>query len=348
MNRLRAFRLADLAEATGAVLDGDDVLVRSAAGLDEADETGIAFVRKGSPPEAARASRAGALCVPPDFELEGRALLRHANPRWVFAVALRMLAPEASVSPGVHPSAVVADDVELGEGVSIGAFSVISEGVRIGPGTIVGPQVFIGPHVTIGAACRLDPRAVVYRDCRLGDRVTLFAGAVIGCDGFGFEAHEGRIMRLEHIGNTVIGDDVEIGANSCVDRGTTGSTRVDAHAKLDNLVMIGHNCQIGAGTLIAGQTGIAGSTRVGRGVIIGGDCSLRDHVTIGDGATIGGRSAVGGDIPAGATVSGTPAKDHRDNLREMMALPRLPELLKEVRRLRSELDALRSPGDANA
>lgn len=337
----RSFRTRELATLAEARHEGPDLLIETAGSLNSSEPASIAFVRAGSNYEEAANAAAAALCVPDDFPRgDARCLLVHPNPRWVFALALQLLAADEESPVGVHPTAVVADDVELGDEVSVGPLTVIESGVRIGAGTRIGAQCYLGARVSIGRGARIDPRAVIYRDSVLGDGVRLLSGAVVGADGFGFEAHEGRLLRLEHIGHTEIGDGAEIGANACIDRGTTGTTRIGPQVKIDNLVQIGHNCEIGAGSLIAGQSGIAGSTRLGRGVILGGDCAVRDHVTVGDGAVVGGRSAIAQDVPAGARVSGTPARAHQETLREMLALGRLPDLLREFQQLKNRVAEL--------
>ncbi|MCB1282591.1 MAG: UDP-3-O-(3-hydroxymyristoyl)glucosamine N-acyltransferase, partial [Salinibacterium sp.] len=292
--------------------------------------------------------RAGAVVLSPRHGDHPGPQLRHDNPRWVFAQALRLLAAESSIDPGIHPTAVVDTRARVDASAQVGPHAVIGAGVRVGARTRMGPHVVLEADVIVGDDCRLDSHAVVYRECQIGNRVTLFAGAVIGCDGFGFEAWEGKILRLEHIGITVLGDDVEIGAGSHVDRGTTGRTVVGAGTKIDNQVMIGHNCQIGRSCLIAGQTGLAGSCIVEDGVIIGGDCSVADHSLIGAGARIAGRTAVHGRVPAGAVWSGYPGRSHDDEMREVAALRRLPALLKEFRAMRRQSDPTSRPDEGSS
>jgi UDP-3-O-[3-hydroxymyristoyl] glucosamine N-acyltransferase len=338
---LRPFRLTELARLTGAVLEGDDLEVSGAAGLDEAASGELSFVRASAQARQATASRAAALVVPQDYPAPDRAVLRHSNPRWVFSVALALLAPPERAEPGVHPSAVIDPTASIGAECAIGPYAVIESHAVIGDRAQIGSHAVVGRRARLGADCRLDAHAVVYHDCTIGARTTLYAHAVVGCDGFGFEVHEGKIHRLNHIGTAVLGDDVEVGAGSCVDRATTGQTAVGPGSKIDNLVQIGHNCTIGRGTLIAAQVAMGGSTKVGNGVMIGGAAMISDHSTIGDGCKIGGGSGIMNEVPRGSTYFGYVARDHRQYLRELVAIRRLPDLLKEVESLRREVASWR-------
>lgn len=339
---LSAFRLSELAAKGGGTLDGDDLLITGAAGPEEAVDGDLTFVRTNDQAAALRSSKAAAAVVPTGFPSLDRPLIRHENPRYLFAQALSLLAPPEAPLVGIHKTAVVAADVRLGNEVSIGPYVVIESGAEIGDGTTIASHAVIGARAKIGSRCRIDPHAVIYHDCVIGDRTTIFAGAIIGCDGFGFEVYKGRIHRMHHIGKTVIGSDVEIGAGTCVDRATTGETSVGDGTKIDNLVMIGHNCSIGRSTLIAGQTGVAGSTKIGSGVVIGGKCSIADHATIGDGAKIAGGAGIMKTVPPGAVFSGYIARDHRDYLREVVAVSKLPKMMKEFEALRDEIAQLRA------
>lgn len=339
---LSAFRLGDLTAKGGGTLDGSDIVITGAAGPDEAVEGDLTFARTNDQVTAIRSSKAAAAVVPLDFPAIDRPVVRHENPRYLFAQALALLAPEDAPAIGIHKTAVVAADARIGADVSIGPYVVVESGSIIGDGTTIASHAVIGARVAIGRNCRIDPHAVIYHDCTIGDRTTIFAGAIVGCDGFGFEVYRGRIHRMHHIGTTVIGNDVEVGAGTCVDRATTGETKVGDGTKIDNLVMIGHNCSIGRSTLIAGQTGIAGSTKIGNGVVIGGKCSIADHATIGDGAKIAGGAGIMKTVPPGAVYSGYIARDHRDYLREVVAVSRLPKMMKEFEALRDEVLSLRA------
>jgi UDP-3-O-[3-hydroxymyristoyl] glucosamine N-acyltransferase len=231
----------------------------------------------------------------------------------------------------VHPSAQVADAVAIGFNVHVGRRS------RIGRSSVLHPGVYIGDEVTIGENCELFPGAVVRERCTLGNRVILHAGAVVGSDGFGYRWDGSRHAKVPQIGTVEIGDDVEIGSCSCIDRAKFAVTRVGRGTKIDNLVQIAHNCEIGDHCIIAGQTGLAGSARLGRGVILGGQVAIRDHITLADGVMVAATSGVAEDVPAKTIVSGTPALPHRQSLREQGALRQLPELRGRVRQLEEEI-----------
>lgn len=219
------------------------------------------------------------------------------------------------------------------DSVVIGPGSVTGAGTRIGDGTIIGANVSIGENVTIGEHCIIHPGVVVMDGCVLGDRVVLHANAVIGADGFGFAPSTTGALRIHHVGNVVIGDDVEIGANTCVDRAVFGSTTVGSRTKIDNLCQVGHNVQIGTDCIIAGLAGIAGSTTIGNGVTLAGNVVVNDHISIGDGVTVGGNSAVIKPIPAGETWLGSPARPVHEFRKHMMLLRRLEQMWERVKHL---------------
>jgi len=235
--------------------------------------------------------------------------------------------------PGVHPSAAIDGSVSLGAGVFIGAGVSIEAGTSIGDGTRLHPGVRIGAGVRIGRDCDLRANAVVEDRCILGDRVMLQPGAVIGADGFGYRPNpDGTgVIKIPHIGAVEIHDDVEIGANSCIDRGKFNNTMVGAGSKIDNLVQVGHNVVIGRATIICGKTGIGGSTKIGSGVTIGGACAIHDGVTIGDGATLAARSGVLRDVPPGGVYGGAPARPVKEYLRELAVQRHLPDMLHDYR-----------------
>jgi len=225
------------------------------------------------------------------------------------------------------PSHVYARPVEIYAGAHV------SSGAKIGRGTILYPGVFVGEEVRIGEECILYSNVTVREGCRMGNRVILHAGAVIGADGFGFALEGGRRVKIPQVGIVEIGDDVEIGANTTIDRATLGVTRIASGVKIDNLVQIGHNTVVGADTIIVAQTGISGSCRIGSRVVLGGQVGVADHVTIGDGAQVGAQSGVHRDVAPGGAVLGAPAIPAPEARRTMAALPRLPELLRAVRTL---------------
>ncbi len=269
------------------------------------------------------------------------------------ATLLNLMYPESSPEPGVHAAAVVHPDATVCETASVGAGAVIGAGSAVGGGSSVGANSVIGEGAAVGRGCVLFPNVTLYPGTVLGDRVIVHAGARIGVDGFGYVLVGGEHAKVPQVGGCVVEDDVEIGANCTIDRGSIGETRIGAGSKLDNLVHIGHNVVVGPGSLLVAQVGIAGSTRLGEGVVLGGQAGLVGHLSIGAGARIGAQAGVISDVAAGQEVSGYPARDHRAYLRAMATLMRLPRVLKRVRRIEQRLarggqDSADAPGDAGA
>jgi UDP-3-O-[3-hydroxymyristoyl] glucosamine N-acyltransferase len=258
------------------------------------------------------------------------------------AEVLTLFAPPTQrPTPGIDSSARISDSAVLGADCAIGPYVVIGHRAALGARVAVHPGAVIGDDVTIGDDCDLYPNVVVRERVSIGNRVVIHAGSVIGSDGFGYRWDGKQHAKIPQIGTVIIDDDVEIGSCVCIDRAKFGATRVGRGSKIDNLVQIAHNVQVGLHNIIVGQTGIAGSTRLGNGVVLGGQTAVRDHITIGDGAMVAARSAIANDLPAKTTVSGMPALPHRQSLREQAALRHLPELRVHVRKLQEELDELK-------
>jgi UDP-3-O-[3-hydroxymyristoyl] glucosamine N-acyltransferase len=249
--------------------------------------------------------------------------------------------PPSAPAAGVHRLAQVSGSAHLAEDVSVGPFVFVGERVRIGRGTVLHPGVYLGDDVTVGEDGVIWTNAVIREGCRLGDRVLIHPGAVLGADGFGFARREGRFLKIRHVGIVVIEDDVEIGANATIDRGTLGTTTVRRGVKIDNLVHIAHNVEVGEDSAMAAQVGISGSTLVGRRVLMGGQVGMVDHLTIGDDAVLVAQSGVIGNVPPGAMLSGYPARPHREVLKTTAALRGLEKIKKRLRELELELEALK-------
>ena len=315
--------------------------ISGVADLAAASPTDLCFAEQADQAEAVAASAAIVLLVPTDFpDMPGKVLIRCVGPRRAFfAVAALFVPPPPppGVDPGahVHPSATLGEDVSIGTGAAIGAAAVI------GARCVIAGGAQIGADVQIGDDCVLEPNVTVMHGSRIGRGCTLRAGAVIGSDGFGFAWDGERHRKVPQLGRVVLEDEVDIGCNSCVDRATLGETRVRRGTKVDNLVQIAHNTDIGEHVILVSQSGVAGSSRLGTGVVVAGQVAVSDHVTVGAGARIGGQSGVTKDVAAGATVFGTPARDMKQALRELGALAQLPELLRRVKRQERELAALR-------
>ena len=325
----------DLGPGTGPVE------IRGVNTLELAGVTDLCFAEQADQAGAVRGSRAAVVLVHDSFPaVAGPTLIRVGQPRASFFRVAEVFLPVSEVQ-GIHPSAVIDPGAVLGEGAAVGACAVIAAGVRVGERCTIGPGVYLGPGVTLGADCFIEANATLHRDSQLGERCIVHSGTVIGGDGFGFRWDGQGHRKVPQLGRVVIEDDVDIGCNCCVDRATLGETRIRRGAKIDNLVQIAHNTDIGAHVIMAGQAGVAGSSRLGTGVVIGGQVAVSDHVQVGAGARIGGQSGVTKDVPDGAAVFGTPARPLKDTLRELASLSQLPMLLKQFKRQQQELDALR-------
>jgi len=263
------------------------------------------------------------------------------KPRNAFIRVLRELHPPHRPAAGVHPRAEVAQDAQLGEGVSAGPYAAIEAGARIGPRTVIAAGAHIGRNSVVGADCQVHARVVVYHDVRIGDRVSLHAGCVIGADGFGYALEGGRYEKFPQIGGVEIANDVEIGANACVDRGALGDTVIGEGTKLDNLVHIGHNCRLGKHVVIAAQTGLSGGVVVEDYVVMGGQVGISEKARIGAKAVVGAQCGIlpYKKLEAGETFWGTPSRPHREHLQRLALVNRLPKLFKEVEELRRRLNS---------
>ncbi len=336
---------SDIARLLDAELKGGaDPEITGAAPLDRAEPGDLSFVAQPRYLSYLHASRAGVLLVAAslaDRVDPARARIVVDDVHASLIRVLPRLHPEAPSPPRVHPSAVVAADAEVGEGAGIGAGAVIGAGARVGPRARIGEHVVVGPGCVLGEDVVLQPHVVLYRRTRIGARTVVHAGARLGVDGFGFAAVDGVPTKIPQVGDCVIGSDVEIGANTTIDRGSIGSTEIGNHVKIDNLVHVGHNVRIGDGSIIVAQVGIAGSTKLGQGVTLGGQAGLNGHIRIGDGAKVAAQAGVFGDVPAGEVWSGYPARPHRQAMRAQANLMRLDRLRQQVRDLEREIEGMR-------
>jgi UDP-3-O-[3-hydroxymyristoyl] glucosamine N-acyltransferase len=248
--------------------------------------------------------------------------------------------PEA----GIHPTAVLEKGVELGEGITIGPYVVVGDGTVLGDGVRIGAHSVLGAECIVGADSVIHPHVVLYPGTRLGARVILHAGTCLGVDGFGYVPVEGEIRKVPQVGVCVVEDDVEVGANSCIDRGSIGRTIIGKSTKLDNLVHLAHNVQLGQGVLMAAQVGVAGSSIIRDGAMFGGQVGISGHLEIGEGVRVGGQGGVIGDVPPGKTVLGFPARDHREYLRAMGMAFKLPETVRRLKEVEERLAALEKSG----
>ncbi len=331
-------KLSTLARHLGATLHGNpEAEVTSAAGLELAGPGQITFVANPKYTPLARTTQATAVLVDPSFEPIATATLRIANPYLAFARALELLYETLSYAPGIHPTAVIAPTAQIGADAHIGAYAVIGDRAVIGPHAVILPHVVIYPNAHIGSHFFAHAHAVVREHCQLGDHVTLQNGVIIGADGFGFARHTTPELgqawtKILQTGRAVLEDNVEIQANSTIDRASIGETRIHAGAKIDNLVQVGHGSSVGEDTLLCSQVGLAGSTHVGKNVILAGQVGVAGHCTIGDGAIATAQSGIPSDVAPGTTVSGYPAIDNRKWLRSVAAFNRLPDLLRDLKK----------------
>jgi len=330
----------ELADAIDATLEGEGALeITGVAAPERAASRDLIYAD--SAKHAERAAASAALCViaREGLRLPGKTVLRTANPKMAFSKAGALLLDRRPIAAGVHPTAVVAPLARVAGSASIGPYAVIGEDVHVGEETQIGAHCVIGAGCWVGENCRIHPRVTLYHHVRIGHRVEIHSGAVIGADGFGYAFGEGRQWKFPQVGIVEIGDDVEIGANTAIDRGSLDDTRIAEGVKLDNLVHIGHNCQIGAHTVVAAQVGFSGSCVVGKNVVVGGQAGFGERCELEDGAVIGGQSGVlgGKTIRRGQTVWGTPARTLEKFKEQYAFYGRLPELAARIKKIEVQL-----------
>jgi len=338
----RTIAAGEIARLVGGELRGDANASASAvAPLHRAGAGELSFLASARYASAFAESGAEIVLVSPDLaDAPGRARARIVVERphdAVLTVLPRLYAPPPR-TPGVHPTAVIGRGVTLGAEVTIGAYAVLGEGAAVGDRAWVGEHCVVGAGVSIGDDARLFPHVTCYPGTQVGRRTAVHAGARLGSDGFGYVFRDGAHAKIPHVGRCLVGDDVEIGANTTIDRGSIDDTRVGAGTKIDNLVHLGHNVHVGRLCLVMAQVGVAGSSRIEDGAVLAGQVGVGGHVTIGARARLAGQAGVFGDVPAGETWSGYPARPHRESLRASAALQRLPGLLRRIERLLTERD----------
>lgn len=335
-------KLREIAERLGCRLEGDgEVEIGGVAGIEDAGPGDLTFLANPRYTHALHATRAAAVILGGDAPPAPCAMLRSENPYLVFGRAVGLLSPPPSVEPGVHRLAAVDGSARLGDGVSIGPFVAVGAGVTIGARTVVLPHVTIGPGATIGAECRLHAHVSIRERVVLGDRVVVQDGAVVGADGFGFAKRpDGSYEKIPQPGLVVVEDDVEIGANTTIDRPAVGETRVRAGAKIDNLVQVAHGVRVGRNALLCAQVGIAGSSTIGDRVVLAGQVGVAGHLEVGDGVVATAQTGIPNSVEANTLISGYPAIPNRDWLKASAVFKRLPELRKAVADLEARLEAL--------
>ena len=345
VHRVMNKTVAELAALVDGLVEGDPSLsVSGVASVDDAGDGDIVLAADAR--FFMRAVESKAVCMLADNKesaaCNGKTVIRVNKPAEAFVKILNHFNGEELLpGVGIGANAVVEPDVELGEAVAIGANCYIGRNAKLGDGCILFPNVYIGDGVDVGEKTKIYPGAVIYPKCKIGKRVILHAGVVIGADGFGYIPSDRGLVKFPHTGTVTIGDDVEIGANSTIDRAKTGVTIVGNGTKIDNLVHIAHNVKIGSNCIIVALSGLAGSVEIGNGVTLAAQTGVKDHVRIGDGSVVAARAGVIGNIPKGSVVSGFPARDHCTERRVQAARLHLPEILQRLRALETELAELR-------
>jgi UDP-3-O-[3-hydroxymyristoyl] glucosamine N-acyltransferase len=337
---MKVSQIADLLE--GALAGDPAYEITGVAAADAAGPAELAYVAGPRALESAASSRAGCLLVPQEVSIPGRVTIAVKHPKLALVLAAAALHPEAPMPAGIHPTAVVAPDANLDASCSIGPNVVIESGVKVGPGTRLGAGVFIGQGARVGGNCVLHPRVTVYAGAQIGNRVIIHAGAVIGSDGFGYVFAEGRHIKFPQLGKILIEDDVEIGSNTTLDRGSLGTTVIGQGTKIDNLVQIAHNVKIGRHCVIASQVGISGSSEVGDYVVMAGQVGVGDHAYIEDRVVVGGQAGVlpGKIVRSGSIVWGTPCRPMSEFKKTVARLARLDALSAKVKALAQQVEKL--------
>lgn len=340
------FPAAQIALIINGRIEGDaSVTVTSFGKIEEAIEGQLAFLSNPKYEEYLYNTKASVVIVNDSFELKQAVkatLIRVSDAYSAFAILLSKYQEIVQQQlSGIQQPSYIAKTASCGQNIFIGAFVYIGENAKIGDNTKIFPNAYIGDNVSIGDNCLIDPGVKIYHDCQLGNHVNIHAGSVIGSDGFGFAPQaDGSFIKIPQIGNVVIEDNVDIGANVTIDRATVGSTIIKSGAKLDNLIQIGHNAEVGNSTVIAAQSGVSGSAKIGNGVMIGGQAGIVGHIQIGDGARINAQSGVSKSIEPGKSVTGSPAYDYTAALRSQAISRKLPELEKRVKELEALLKQL--------
>jgi UDP-3-O-[3-hydroxymyristoyl] glucosamine N-acyltransferase len=344
-----SFTIRALAETCGGRLADSSrsgTLIRRAAFIEEAGSDAVTWVSEGKHAKTLRSSAAAAVIGTAALLGDDPRGIVVTDPEWAIAQVLELFrVPYESPTPGVHSTAVVHPRARLAPGVAVGALAVVHSGAEIGENSVIHEGVSIGKDVRIGRNAVIHDRCVIYDRCEIGHNVIIHAGAVIGADGFGYIFRDGQHRKVPQIGTVIIEDDVEIGANTCVDRAKLGATRIGRGSKIDNLVMVAHNVRIGPLCILAGQVGLSGSVRLGAGVALGGQVGIVHGVRVGDHAQLGAKSAVIGDIAEGETVWGIPARERMSVLRDQARVRKLAALFEQVAKLEQRVADLEAAAD---
>ncbi len=331
--------LAELSEMVSGELLGDpDITIHGLADLATAGAGELAFLVKESGIEVLKSSQASACIVPLTLEYDGKPLIKVANPYLAAASIQNFFQARPFQATGISSMAHIGSNSDIPDAISIGPFVSLGDGVKLGKRVTIHAGVVIGNDVEIGDDCVLFPNVTIYDSCTIGSRVQIHSGAVIGSDGFGFATDEkGSHVKWPHIGTVLIEDDVDIGANVTIDRGTFGKTHIMKGVRIDNLVQIGHNVKIGENSVIVALAGIAGSSSLGKNVILGGQVGIKGHIHLGDGSMVAGKSGVHSSLPEGSIVSGFPAIPHKDWLKASIIFTKLPKLYRDLKDMQKKI-----------
>lgn len=340
------FKASEIAALIGGTVEGNaDAAVQTFAKIEEGVEGAISFLANPKYEHYLYETQSSIVLVNSDFQPTApvkATLIRVPNAYEAIARLLTFYQSQVAKRKGIHPTAVIAESATVADDCYIGPFSYIGEGVSVGRGTQIYAHVVVEQGAQVGEDCLIYPNVSIYHDCEIGNRVTLHSGSVIGADGFGFAPAADGYEKIPQIGRVVIEDDVEIGANTCVDRSTMGATIVHHGVKLDNLVQVAHNCEVGANTVMSAQVGVAGSTKIGEWCMFGGQVGIAGHAVIGDRTLSGAQAGIAGSIRKGhVTVQGSPAIDAKTFARASVVFKNLPEMYRDFNAMKSEIEELK-------
>ncbi len=331
-------KASEIAKLVSGKLLGKDVDIKGVSTLQDAEDGDLAFYTNPKYKKLVYSTKASCILTWDEgIKDSGKSLIICQNPYSALADVIGIFFKEEPINPHISPKASIGVGVSMGEGIFIGDFTFVGSNVKLGNRVKIHPLCYIGDGVEIGDETEIFPNVTIYPGVKVGKRVRIHSGTVVGSDGFGYAPTEKGAKKIPQVGGVLIGDDVEIGSNCSIDRGTLGNTVIGNRVKIDNLVQIAHNVVIGDDSIIVSQVGIAGSARLGKGVILAGQVGVAGHVTIGDGVKAGGQTGITSDVPPGSVVSGTPHMDHRLWLKVSTLLKRLPELFREVKAIKNRL-----------
>lgn len=341
-NLSRTITVADLAAKLNCPYEGEGTtLLSGVSSLEEAGSEDLVFMAEDKYRDRLETTGAAAVILSPGESFDRIPVIRSDKPYLTFIRAFDFFYTAFRPEPGIHPQAVVSPSAKIGKDVAIGAFSYVDDDAEIGDGSVIFPMVTIYPRVTVGKNCVIHSQVTLREEIQLGDRVILHSGVVIGSDGFGYiQAEDGSRIKIPQIGGVLIEDDVEIGANTTVDRAALGKTVIKKGTKIDNLVMVAHNVEIGPNSILAAQTGVAGSTKIGKNFLAGGQVGIADHITVGDNVIMAAKTGVTKDVPSGSFVSGSPHLEIKAWRKAWASIPQLYDLIREVRKLKKRIEEL--------